>query len=126
MDSILNTIKTQLGITEDYTPFDAELILHINTVFRILNQLGCGVSGYEVTDVNSKWSEFLGDYEGDLSTVKTYVFLKIKQFWDPAQIGSQNEAISEMVKELEFRIGCFCDPPETVDEFPNNPDFDGD
>lgn len=41
-DSILNTIKKQLGITEDYTVFDSDLIVHINSVFLTLSQLGVG------------------------------------------------------------------------------------
>ena len=40
-DSILNDIKKALGITEDYTAFDQEIILHTNMsavfVWRIIS-----------------------------------------------------------------------------------------
>ena len=45
MDSILTSIKKLLGITEEYDHFDQDLILHINSVFGILTQLGVGPAG---------------------------------------------------------------------------------
>ena len=44
IDSILNSVKKQLGIAPDYEPFDPDIIIHINTVFSILHQLGAGQS----------------------------------------------------------------------------------
>ena len=35
-ESILTSIKKLLGITEDYTQFDQDIIMHINSVFNIL------------------------------------------------------------------------------------------
>ena len=40
MESILTSIKKMLGITEEYEHFDSDLIIHINSVFMILTQLG--------------------------------------------------------------------------------------
>ena len=42
MESILTSIKKLLGMTADYNCFDKDLIIHINTVFAILTQLGVG------------------------------------------------------------------------------------
>ena len=39
-ESILTSIKKLLGIPEDYEHFDQDIIIHINSVFMILNQLG--------------------------------------------------------------------------------------
>ena len=44
MESILTSIKKMLGIIEEYEQFDADLIMHINSVFMILNQIGVGPS----------------------------------------------------------------------------------
>ena len=50
-DSILNTTKKLLGIAEENTEFDLDIILHINSVFTILTQLGVGPNkGFFVTD----------------------------------------------------------------------------
>ena len=121
MDSILNSVKQQLGITSDYNAFDAELILHINSVLRILNQLGVGKLGFEISDSNSKWSDFLGDKESILSDVKTYVYLKVRYFWDPPSVGSHMSALENIIKELEWRINVEIDP---VDYDWSNEGFD--
>ena len=42
MEYILPSIKKLLGINPEYTAFDTDIIIHINTVFGILNQLGIG------------------------------------------------------------------------------------
>lgn len=42
MESILDSIKKLLGIQPEYRAFDEDLIIHINTVFIILNQLNIG------------------------------------------------------------------------------------
>ena len=41
-ESILTSIKKTLRITEEYTHFDHDIIIHINTVLMILHQLGVG------------------------------------------------------------------------------------
>ena len=40
--SILNDVKEAIGIMPDYTVFDQTLIMHINSVFMILHQMGVG------------------------------------------------------------------------------------
>lgn len=42
MESVLTSIKKMLGITEEYEHFDSDIIMHINSVFMILTQLGVG------------------------------------------------------------------------------------
>lgn len=110
MDSILTSIKQQLGIVEDYDAFDNELIIHINSVLRILNQMGVGKTGFNISDSSSTWSDFLGEHEKDLSDVKTYVYLKVRTIWDPPTVGSHVTAMENMIKELEWRINVQIDP----------------
>lgn len=50
-ESILISIKKLLGISDDYTQFDEDIIMHINTVFLNLNQLGVGPEeGFSIED----------------------------------------------------------------------------
>lgn len=112
MDSILTSIKQQLGIVEDYDAFDNELIIHINSVLRILNQMGVGKTGFNISDSSATWSDFLGEHEKDLSDVKTYVYLKVRTIWDPPTVGSHVTAMENMIKELEWRINVQIDPPD--------------
>lgn len=37
-ESILTSIKAQLGIQEEYTAFDQQIVMHINSVLMVLKQ----------------------------------------------------------------------------------------
>lgn len=109
-DSILTSIKKLLGITEDYTPFDQDLIIHINSALNALTQIGVGpTTGFFITDSSSEWEEFLGD-NPMLEQVKMYVYLKVKQVFDNDMSGSFSSAVDERIKELEWRISVQVDP----------------
>ena len=104
MDSILTSIKKLLGITEEYTNFDSDIIMHINSVFMILNQLGVGPKeGFRIEDKDSDWSEFIDDEEC-LDAVKSYMHLKVKLLFDPPLNSSVMEATKQMINELEWRL----------------------
>ena len=61
-DSVLTSIKKLLGIAEEYEHFDADLIMHINSVFSILTQLGVGPSkGFMIEDKSATWKDFISD-----------------------------------------------------------------
>ena len=70
-ESILTSIKKLIGIAEDYTFFDADVLMDINTVLMILYQMGVGPSEpFMITDASATWSDFLAD-KTDLNSVKT-------------------------------------------------------
>lgn len=103
LNSILNSIKGLLGIMPDDKSFDMEIILHINSVFSILTQLGIGPKdGFRITDEDDLWSDFLSD-EKRLATVKDYMFMKVKIIFDPPTNGSLLESYKELIKEFEWR-----------------------
>lgn len=104
MDSILTSIKKLLGITEEYKNFDSDLIMHINSVFMILNQLGIGPEeGFRIEDDSSDWSEFVDDKQC-LDAVKSYIHLKVKLLFDPPLSSAVMEATKQMINELEWRL----------------------
>lgn len=104
MDSILTSIKKLLGIEEDYVHFDADIIMHINSVLAILNQLGVGPSeGYSIKDANATWDEFITN-PAKLELVKTYVYLKVRLMFDPPSSSSAIDSMKQLISELEFRI----------------------
>ena len=104
MDSILTSIKKSLGITEEYEHFDVDLIMHINSVFMILTQLGVGPSeGFRIEDKNSDWDEFVSP-EDNLESVKTYVCMKVKLMFDPPTSSAVIESMNRMISELEWRL----------------------
>lgn len=104
MDSILNSVKRVLGLDFDYTPFDQDIIMHINSAFSTLEQLGVGpAGGYQIEDSDNKWEEFIGvDYR--LNSVKTYVCLRVRMIFDPPPTSFAVDAMRKQIEELEWRL----------------------
>jgi len=103
-ESILTSTKKNLGIEESYTAFDPDIILHINSVFSTLNQLGIGpIDGFAIDDATAVWSYFL---EGDLrlNSVKTYIYLRVRMLFDPPTTGYFVSAVQKQIEELEWRL----------------------
>lgn len=109
MESILTSIKKLLGIMPEYTHFDADLIMHINTVFSILQQLGVG-SAFSITDANTTWSEYTE--RTDIEMLKTYIALKVKLMFDPPLSSVAVDAYTKQIAELEWRLNVAVDPGE--------------
>lgn len=106
-ESILTSIKKLLNLSEEYTPFDTDIIMHINTVFNILNQLGIGPEGFRIEDDIATWSSFLKDDVSELESVKTYIYLKVKLMFDPPLNSSILESTKQLIAELEWRINVY-------------------
>lgn len=102
--SILTSIKKLLGISAECTDFDTDIIIHINTVFMVLNQLGVGPTKiFSIEDANSLWSEFITEKD-DLEAIKTYIHLKVRLIFDPPLSTAVQEAMKESINELEWRL----------------------
>lgn len=104
MESILTSIKKLLGISEEYEHFDADLIMHINSVFQILTQLGLGPeNGFFIEDATSEWTDFIED-STQLQMVKSYMNLKVKLLFDPPLSSAVIESMNRMIAEFEWRL----------------------
>jgi hypothetical protein len=105
MESILTSIKKLLGITEDYKQFDADIIMHINSVFADLAQMGVGPSkGFAIWDDTAIWDDFVSD-DMLLQSVKSYMNLRVKILFDPNSIGSSTLASYErQIAQWEWRL----------------------
>lgn len=105
MESILTSIKRLLGIEEDDINFDEEIVMHINTVFMTLAQLGVGPpGGFEIEDETTTWQDYIPDMK-KFSAVKTYIFMKVKLAFDSSTMaGPLIESYNQQIKELEFRL----------------------
>lgn len=116
MDSILTAIKKLLGIEEDYTHFDADIILNINSVLMVLNQLGIGPeTGLYITDKDETWSSLLGERK-DLEAVKTYVYLKVRMMFDPPTNSFLVDATERQLTEFEWRLRAQAEKTEIIEE----------
>lgn len=104
-DSILTSIKKDLGLTETQTEFNSTIIGHINTALMVLSQNGIGPKeGFMISNEMSTWGEFLGDSMTNLIAVKTYVYLSVKLDFDPPENGSLLAAMQARKTELEWRL----------------------
>src|SRR4051794_18297408 len=106
--SILDDVKHMLGLLPDNTSFDSDIIIHINSTFGTLTQLGVGpTEGYMITDNQSTWDEFFDDPR--LNAVKSYVFLCAKLMFDPPTSGFVTDSMNRQKQEMEFRLNVVAD-----------------
>lgn len=114
MESILTSIKKLLGITEEYNHFDADLIMHINSVFSILTQLGVGPpEGFSISNKDANWDDFIPS-DKPLEFIKSYMHLKVKILFDPPLSSAVMDAMNRYISELEWRIQVAADATEST------------
>lgn len=115
MNSILDSVKKLLGIQKEYTHFDADIVMHINTVFTILTQLGIGPSsGFSITDNSTEWSDFIGN-DPRLESVKSFMYMKVRSLFDPPQSSAVAESLNKLISELEWRLTVTVDEKKLED-----------
>lgn len=109
MDSILTSIKKLLGISEDYEHFDQDIIMHINSVFLTLNQLGVVPEyGFSITGKEETWDQLtFGDVL--LEAVKSYIYLKVRLLFDPPTNSNIVASMERQISELEWRLLTYVD-----------------
>lgn len=104
MDSILKSVKQALGIMPEYDVFDSTLMMHINSVFMILQQIGIGPEkGYQITSADDTWAGFIQD-DPRKEMVKSYMALQVRLMFDPPTSSVTTEAIKRYIDELEWRM----------------------
>ena len=117
-DSILNNLKKMLGMDAEFKAFDQDLIIHINSVFMTLHQLGVGPKNvFRISGSTETWSSFLADSrsEDDLSAVKDYIYLKLRILFDPPSSSYVLSALESQMKELEWRLNVQAERGDEVD-----------
>lgn len=124
--SILDTIKKALAVDPSYDAFDEEIMMHINSVFSILHQIGATPpGGFVLITGQEKWNEYLLDVK-NVAMVKSYIFLKVKLLFDATSLTSFTiDAFQKQISEFESRLSYeelnfnpaardFATPPETI------------
>lgn len=110
-DSILKSVKKMVGLTDEYDYFDPEIIMYINAELMHLNQLGVGTSDvFNIEDDTATWQDFLGDDTSNLPIVKPFVAGKVRLVFDPPQSSSASQALTDQLKEYEFRLQAAVEP----------------
>lgn len=110
IESILISIRKQVGLEENCDDFDSDLIMYINSAFMDLKQLGVGPdNGYNIVDTSEEWEDYINtdrkpELKSLLSAVKTFIYLKVRLAFDPPQGAAVLEHMKEMLNETEWRI----------------------
>lgn len=104
MTSILTSVKKMLGIEDDYTHFDPDIIININAVLMGLTQIGVGpTGGFLITGKDETWADLLGT-RIDLEGVKTFVYLKVRMLFDQPASSFVLDAMQRQATEIEWRL----------------------
>lgn len=121
MTSILTSTKKALGLAEEYTAFDAELIVFINATLSDMNQLGIGPdAGFAITDETQTWEDFIGTdprYNG----AQSLMYLSVRLLFDPPTSPPALMAMEKLRNEAVWRLNIHREdivhplPPEDVD-----------
>lgn len=114
-NSILDSTKKVLSVGFDYDVFDSDIIMHINSVFSTLHQLGIGpVEGFMIEDDQAEWDAFLEDSIA-LNSIKSYVYLRVRMLFDPPPNSFTQSAMKEQIQELEWRLNVYREGTAWVD-----------
>lgn len=102
--SILVDIKKLLGIESEYTQFDNDIVIHINSALSNLYQIGGIDMPLRITGDAETWSSIFGT-RSDLDFIKDYIYLKVRIIFDNSTMsGGVLSAFQAEIKELEWRI----------------------
>lgn len=105
--SILESTKKILGLDEEYSAFDHDIITHINSAFSILLQLGVGPSeGFEITGAEEVWDSFVVPAE-QKSLVKSYLYLRVRMLFDPPATSFGIAAMERQLADYEYRLNYY-------------------
>lgn len=110
-ESILITIKQLLGIEEDATDFDLDIITHINSTLSELYDIGYGLEPFKISGEETTWDLLLSDTK-DLELIKEFIYISVKMVFDPPLSSIVMDAYKEIKKKCEFKIYLICDKKE--------------
>lgn len=115
-ESILTSVKSMLGLMEDDTTFDADVLFHINSAIATLTQIGVGpTKGFTVTSKADTYEDFIGDETIPKQFTPLYIYYKTRLGFDPPSSSSTLECMKEALKETEWRLQIWAENQEESD-----------
>lgn len=101
--SILDDVKKMLDIPPDYNAFDDQVLMHTNSAFATLSDLGVGPEGFEITGAGEQWEDFLGG-NPRLNSVRSYIGLRVRMIFDPPATSFHTTAMQEEIRKMEWYL----------------------
>ena len=103
-NSILDSVKKVLLLDSEYDVFDFDIMMHINSTFATLTQLGVGPKkGYMIETRSNLWDEFLQN-NLEISSAKSYIFAKVRLLFDPPPNSFLVTSLEKICSEYEYRL----------------------
>lgn len=103
-ESILDSVKKVLGVGDDDTAFDFDIIIGINSALLELSQLGIGSdTGFVISDNTTLWSQYVTDLSL-LGMVKQYICMVTRMSFDPPATSFGIDAVKSQIDKLTFRL----------------------
>ena len=108
--SILDSVKKVLGMDATYTAFDEDIIMHINSQFSKLYNLGVGPkdTAFEIEDSDATWGDFLQG-KTNINMVKTYVCMAVRLIFDPPPTSFGIAAVEKEIEQMGWRLNILDD-----------------
>jgi hypothetical protein len=104
---ILASVKKECGIPQDIDVFDSDLLMHINTVFVQLHQIGVGPDEvFMIEGDDETWDDFSTDWKVNMA--RSYMYLEVRLMFDPPT-ASLLTAMEKKRDELVWRLNVACD-----------------
>lgn len=124
-NSVLEDIRSAVGLSRDTTDFDTDLLMNINAAIGELNQNGVGKK-LIITDVTTTWEDLQDPAQIDLNDsfkmVPLYIMLSTKLLFDPPPPSSvQHHQAS--VERLLWRLKMAYEEPLTTTTTTSNEDW---
>lgn len=102
--SILDSTKKVLGLADDDTTFDLDVIMHINSAFGELAQLGVGAdTGFVIADNTTLWSQYVSQL-AYLPMIQQYIYLTVRLVFDPPANSWTMTSFEQQRQSLAWRI----------------------
>lgn len=116
-DSILSSIKKLIGVNDEDTSFDLDIIFNINAAASTLYQLGVLQKPFTVSSKKDTYDDLLpGGSEDVINQIKMYFFYKTRLGFDSASLtGTMIQTIKELISEAEWRLMVSFNPDDTFE-----------
>lgn len=102
-ESILTSTKKILGLSEEYTVFDDQIVTFINGALSTAEEIGVSLAITYIEDKSATWEDLTLD-RNVLSMLKNYIYLKSRMLFDPPGTSFVIDAMNQQIAELEWRM----------------------
>ena len=107
--TILKDIKSVLGLIDDDNAYDGEILMHLNSAFMYLNQLGFGeLYKPETIEETTTWEEVFSNRDY-VNCIKPYIYKRVRLIFDPPGSSIVMQSLENLIREDEYRIQSMLD-----------------